>query len=341
MFILFFLFLSIAPAKARDCETGEWRNFTECTCSGVMGQVRDVITRPEGEGKVCPALFREITCSRSCQKECLASDWLYFNDYLSYINIFKDVEGVLSESEFNIMAKDCNRLCDGGFRFRFRTIIEGSNNCTQTKELMYCNLQSCEEDGDQSCDYSEWSSYDTYNSYYFATRGIGVAVSEREFDGKCSKTCEYGFRKQYRHIMESSDDGWETCRPIYKWIPCNKVDCGEDVTPISTTYIPTSSTLQIFPSSTLPSSIPLSTLPSSVINKSGIYVDETKRTMILWVSMTSIAVLTGIGLVVGFYICSWIEERNEEDEGNGINDSEMIEMWDDIPSELYPEESIV
>jgi hypothetical protein len=95
---------------------------TTRTCgSGLSTRTRTIVTQPQGNGAVCPALSEQATCVTQCSVNC--------------------VEGVWSQWS------TCSSMCGSGKQSRTRTIsVEAQfcgRACGATSEEQTCNAQTC------------------------------------------------------------------------------------------------------------------------------------------------------------------------------------------------------
>lgn len=119
----------------RDCEVGEWSEWTPCTAEcngGVRTRRRDVIQRPSANGVPCPDLFEFDDCNTDpCPEDsginpadCQVSDW---SDW-----------------------SPCPVKCGGGVHKRTRTILSptkpGGSACPALEEAKGCGLSRCKDE---------------------------------------------------------------------------------------------------------------------------------------------------------------------------------------------------
>ena len=166
-----------------DCEVGDWGEWSSCSAEcggGTETRTRPVTRHPENGGEACPDLMEQVSCNEQpCPVDCEVTEW-----------------GEWSE---------CSDECDGGERFRTRTITQhpeyGGAACPPVLEVEPCNEHSCIV----HCEVSDWTAW-----------------------SECSQECGGGTRDRTRTIIRHPERGGALCPELEAQEACNDHPCPID-----------------------------------------------------------------------------------------------------------------
>mmetsp|Transcript_110959 Transcript_110959/g.254312 ORF Transcript_110959/g.254312 Transcript_110959/m.254312 type:complete len:936 (+) Transcript_110959:188-2995(+) len=110
-----------------NCKMGDWSEWSTCTkkCDGGMKRrSRNIEMYPASAGESCPPDSEEETCNAmSCDRDCLLNDWSPW--------------------------RACTRACDGGMRWRSRTVkhgARGGGKCAKKFAKARYHTEKCNND---------------------------------------------------------------------------------------------------------------------------------------------------------------------------------------------------
>eukprot|EP00397_Hematodinium_sp_SG-2012_P001832 GEMP01001837.1.p1 GENE.GEMP01001837.1~~GEMP01001837.1.p1 ORF type:complete len:1041 (+),score=169.21 GEMP01001837.1:528-3650(+) len=171
-----------------DCAWGPWSDWGPCTCEGIMDRHRVILNANSLCGKPCVGPKVETKkCEPDCQmasKDCELSEW---SDW-----------------------SKCDKTCDGGQKFRERTVIQnlaaGGATCDgNLKETAACHMSSC--GNKQECVLGPWSAWT-----------------------KCTKSCNAGQQERERSVATPAADGGMPCDDVIIQLRgCNLVSCSDQI----------------------------------------------------------------------------------------------------------------